>query len=213
MAFRCSCAFILVAGALSATAEEISLFNGKDLSGWTFVLDDPTKKMEDVWSVKDGEIVCVGRPAGYLLTEKQYENYILELEWRWNPGSKKGNSGVLVHSTTPKALGVWPKSLECQLGSGDAGDFWVIGTTISVADPKKRTFDRRTVNLTNDSEKPLGEWNKYIIVCARDTVTCIVNGDVVNYAWNVSQTKGAISLQSEGTEIHFRNIKLYTLSN
>jgi hypothetical protein len=199
---------LALVGTSASWGEEVVLFNGEDLAGWTYVLDDPSKKMEDVWSVVDGVLVCKGKPAGYIVTEKEYENYVLELEWRWKPGSKGGNSGVLVHSTTPRALGIWPKSLECQLGAGDAGDFWVIGTTIQVADPQKRTFDRRTLNLTNGSEKPLGEWNKYVVVCAGDTVTCVVNGDLVNYGWNVSQSKGGIALQSEGAEIHFRNIKL-----
>lgn len=201
--------------ALSATlgqAEDIELFNGKDLTGWTYFLDDKSKKMEDVWSAQDGALICKGKPAGYIHTEKEYENYVLELEWRWPAGSKGGNSGVLVHTTSPNALGVWPKSLECQLGSGDAGDFWVIGTTLHVHNPKKRTMDRRTINLTNGSEKPHGEWNKYVIVCSGDTVTCVVNGDVVNYGWGASQTKGSIALQSEGAEIHFRNIKLHTLA-
>lgn len=208
---------LLTAGMLLALgtrvqAEEISLFNGKDLTGWTYFFDDKSKKMEDVWSVVDGVLVCKGKPAGYLRTEKEYSNYIFQMEWRWPAGKKPGNNGVLVHTTTPSELGVWPKSLECQLGSGDAGDFWVIGTKIDVFNPSKRTFDRRTVNLTNGSEKPIGEWNKYIIVCADKTVTCIVNGDMVNYAWNVSQDKGAICLQSEGAEINYRDFKLSTFS-
>lgn len=193
-----------------AQAEQISLFNGKDLSGWTFYLEDKSKKMEDVWSVEDGELICKGKPAGYLRTEKEFSNYVLELEWKWPADKKPGNNGVLVHATTPNELGVWPKSLECQLGNGDAGDFWVIGTKIDVFNPKVRTRDRRTINLTNKSEKPIGEWNKYVIVCADKTVTCIVNGDMVNYCWNVSQDKGSICLQSEGAEIRFRNIRLQT---
>lgn len=206
-------AVIVFLGVHSLRGEEISLFNGKDMTGWTYDLDDPSKKMEDVWNVQDGVLVCTGKPAGYIVTEKEYENYVLELEWRWPEGKKPGNNGVLVHSTDKRVLGIWPRSLECQLGSGDAGDFWVIGTTASVFDPKKRTMGRRTLNLTNGSEKPIGEWNKYVIVCARDTVTCVVNGDVVNYAWNLSQTKGGICLQSEGAEVHFRNIKLFLLGN
>lgn len=211
MVIRSFCLLSLLGWTASVGAEEIALFNGNDMSGWTHVLDDPSKKLEDVWSVRDGVIVCQGNPSGYIQTDKEYENYVLELEWKWGPEVKNGNSGVLVHATDPKALGVWPRSLECQLASKNAGDFWVIGTTAKVNDPKTRTHDRRTVNLTDDSEKPMGEWNKYVIVCAGNTVTCIVNGDVVNYAWDVSQTKGKIALQSEGAEIHFRNIKLHTL--
>lgn len=213
MKIRLVCFVLFLGGSAPAVAGEVVLFNGNDLAGWTHVLSDTSKKMEDVWSVQDGVLICKGNPSGYIQTENEYENYVLELEWRWGPEVKKGNSGVLVHATEPGVLGVWPRSLECQLASGDAGDFWVIGTTAKVDDPKTRTHDRRTVNLTDDAEKPMGEWNKYVIVCAGDTVTCIVNGNVVNYAWDVSQTKGKVCLQSEGAEIHFRNIKLYTLGD
>ncbi|MFO0948390.1 MAG: DUF1080 domain-containing protein [Planctomycetota bacterium] len=202
---------VVVGLATRANAEVISLFNGKDLTGWTYFLSDKSKKMEDVWSVKDGVLVCKGNPAGYIRTEKEYENYVLSLEWRWPEGTKKGsNNGVLVHTTTPSVLGVWPKSIEAQLAEGNAGDIWVIGTTIKIDNPTKRKFDRRHLNLTDNSEKSFGEWNKYVLVCVGNTLTLIVNGDVVNYAWDLSDTKGAISLQSEGAPIEFRNIVLRT---
>src|SRR5690606_12148684 len=109
--------------------KSVKLFNGKNLDGWTYHLAVENVAMEDVWSVKDGILHCTGQPAGYLVTKKNdFSNYVLNVEWRW-PG-KGGNNGVLVHVSTPGALGVWPKSLEVQLGSGDAGDFWVIGTDI-----------------------------------------------------------------------------------
>src|SRR5687768_13727800 len=84
----------------TAVAEEkvVPLFNGRDLAGWTYHLSDPDVKMEDVWSAKDGVLKCKGKPSGYLLTKKNdYENYVLELEWRWP--EKGGNNGVLVHVT------------------------------------------------------------------------------------------------------------------
>jgi hypothetical protein len=195
----------------AAPAEEpIALFNGRDLSGWTYHLNKPNVPMEDVWSVRDGLLVCKGEPAGYLLTKKNdFENYMLTLEWRWP--EKGGNNGVLVHVTEPGALGVWPKSLEVQLGSGNAGDFWVIGTTIDVENIEKRREGRRHFNLTDDSEKPIGEWNQMEITCRGDEVIVKVNGDLVNHATNVSQTRGAIALQSEGTPIEFRNIELRQL--
>lgn len=188
-------------------AEPVALFNGRDLAGWTFHLADPNVKMEDVWSAQEGKLLCRGKPVGYLVTKKaDFENYVLTLQWRWP--EKGGNNGVLVHVTEPGALGVWPKSLEVQLGSGDAGDFWVIGTTIDVENVEKRRQDRRHLNLTDDSEKPLGEWNDMEITCRGDEVFVKVNGDLVNHATKVSQTKGAIALQSEGTPIEFRKIEL-----
>jgi hypothetical protein len=200
------------ARAAVAADEPVALFNGRDLAGWTYHLDKPNVPMEDVWSVKDGKLLCKGKPAGYLITKKNdYENYVLTLQWRWP--EKGGNNGVLVHVTKPGELGVWPKSLEVQLGSGNAGDFWVIGTTIDVENVDKRRKDRRHLNLTDDSEKPIGEWNDMEVTCRGDEVIVKVNGVLVNHATKCSQATGAIALQSEGTPIEFRNIKLRKLEN
>jgi hypothetical protein len=199
---------------LTATAAEepIELFNGRDLEGWTYHLDKEGVRMADVWSVKDGVLACKGRPAGYLITKKNdFENYVLTLQWRWT--DRPGNNGVLVHVTEPGALGVWPKSLEVQLGHGNAGDFWVIGTTIEVENPEGRIEGRRHLNLTDDSEKPAGEWNEMEITCRGDEVIVKVNGDLVNHATNVSQSRGAIALQSEGAPIEFREIQLTSLED
>jgi len=190
----------------------IELFNGKDLSGWTFELADPDAKMEDVWSVEDGILKCKGKPGGYIRTEADYENYVLTLEWRWPPGTEGGNNGVLVHTSTPGALGIWPKSIEVQLQKGEAGDFWIIGTELDVENEESRRQGRRHLNLTDDSEKPLGEWNQIEITCKGDEVIVKVNGDLVNHATNCNVTKGAISLQSEGAPIEYRNIILTPLS-
>ncbi|RIK72762.1 MAG: DUF1080 domain-containing protein [Planctomycetota bacterium] len=196
--------------AAPADDKPLQLFNGRDLEGWTYHLDDDKVAMEDVWSVEEGVLRCTGRPAGYLITKRNdFANYVLTVEWRW-PG-KGGNNGVLVHVSKPGALGVWPKSLEVQLGSGDAGDFWVIGTEIDVENEAERKEDRRHVNLTDDSEKPLGEWNTMEITCRGDEVLVKVNGELVNHAANSSETQGAIALQSEGTPIEFRKVELKPL--
>ncbi len=208
-------ALFLLVSLAAAQPKPIALFNGKDLAGWEArIWDgkaqdwDKTTPASAVWTVKDGILHCTGRPVGYLRTTKAYENYILELEWRWPKGSKGGNSGVLLHATTEKGLGIWPKSIESQLHRGNAGDFWAIGTTIRVPDMDKRKKGRRHLNLTDDSEKPIGEWNKMKVACIGDRITVHVNGDLVNAATKCSQTKGRICLQSEGHPIHFRNVKL-----
>lgn len=210
---------LLAALALAATplaaadqeGEGVSLFNGKDFSGWTYHLSDPDAKMEDVWSIDDGVIICQGKPSGYLKTKEDFENYRLTLQWRWKPGGQGGNSGVLVHTTTPGAIGVWPKSVEVQLAHENAGDFWVIGTDLDVPNEEERKKGRRHLNLTDGAEKPVGEWNTMEITCRGDEVIVKVNDELVNHATNATQTKGAISLQSEGTEVHFRNIQLTPL--
>ena len=194
-------------------AKTIELFDGKSLEGWTFVSSVETTKPEDVWSVVDGVLVCKGKPSGYIRTKRDdFENYVLELDWRFPKGSPGGNSGVLLHASTPKAIGVWPKSLEAQLFHQNAGDIWVIGETCKIENPEKRIMGRRHLNLTDDSEKPIGEWNHYEIKCEGDTITLKVNGDLVNHATDCSATKGAICLQSEGAEVHFRNVRLTPLA-
>src|SRR5687767_1571779 len=70
----------------------VRLFNAKDLSGWTWVGAKPGATIDDVWSVKDGNLHCNGRPAGYIRTEKDYTNYVLRLQVRH---LTPGNGGVL----------------------------------------------------------------------------------------------------------------------
>ncbi len=206
------------AGALIAPGagqeKTTELFNGKDLSGWKAVLAGDDAKMEDVWSVKDGILHCTGKPAGYIRTEKgDFHDYVLTVEWRWPEGTEGGNNGVLVHCSDPGALGIWPKSIECQLAKDNAGDIWVIGTEVDVPNEAERVEGRRHKNLTDDSEKPIGEWNTMEITARGDALTIKVNGDTVNEATNCSVTQGAISLQSEGAPIEFRKVELTPIGN
>jgi len=188
------------------------LFNGKNLNNWRWVSDKKGSKMDDVWSIKEGILSCTGNPRGYIRTKNEgYENYRLTVEWRWPKDGKGGNNGVLVHTTTPGALGVWPKSIEVQLASGNAGDFWVIGTDLDVPNEAQRKQGRRHFNLTDHSEKPLGQWNQMVITCKGDEVLVKVNGELVNHATNCTVTKGAISLQSEGAPIQFGKVELQPL--
>jgi hypothetical protein len=193
--------------------KEIKLFNGKDFTGWTFYLADPNAKMEDVWSIdpKEGIIICKGHPLGYLRTEKDYTNYILRLEWRFNPITKQaGNSGVLLRIVGPDK--VWPKSIEAQLQSGSAGDIWLIDN--ARLDTPEERVDKGTPRHrlhTRENEKPIGEWNTYEIICDGGSITLKVNGETLNQGTNAEAVAGKIGLQSEGAEIHFRNIRLIPL--
>lgn len=189
----------------------VSLFNGTNLHGWTYRLEKPNVRPSDVWSIQDKALHCTGQPTGYLITKKNdYQNYVLSLQWRW-PG-KGGNNGVLVHATTLGTLGVWPKSFEVQLQSGDAGELWVIGTTLEIQRPATHIEDRRHKNFIRGAEKPIGEWNSMQITCRGSEIEVRVNGYLVNEARNLSQQRGAIALQSEGTPIEYRNITIVNLT-
>lgn len=190
---------------LGKPGETVPLFAGKSLSAWTAHLNDGSK-LESVWSIDaDSILVCKGKPNGYLRTEESFTNFVLDVEWRWNPATKAtGNSGVLIRMIGEDK--VWPKSIECQLEHGNAGDFWNIDQ-FQMEPDKARTNGRNTKKLRG-AENPVGEWNRYHIVADGPTVTLSVNGQVLNVAQRCAVVPGKICLQSEGCEIQFRSVTL-----
>ncbi len=196
--------------------DTLRLFNGKNLDGWRIFLDPKKSAGVDpktVFHVVDGIIQCKGQPSGYLITEKEYGDYVLTVEWRW-PGKKGGNSGVFVHCQAPDKI--WPRGVEAQLMSGRAGDFWLVGEPKLTVDKERQ--DQKTprhffrLKTDKEVEKPIGEWNRYEITCKGGTIELKVNGQLVNKGTDGELTKGRILLQSEGTPIEFRNVTLRPLS-
>ena len=185
--------------------ETIALFNGQDLSGWTHHLSQPNVDPAEVWSVTDGVLRCEGQPIGYLRTEEGFKNFLLELEWRFDPERGPGNSGVLLRMVGSDK--VWPRSIEAQLQSGNAGDFWNIDK-FGMLPAAERTSGRHTTRMQPSSEKPLGEWNRYEILVDGPRVELRVNGVLQNTADWCEEVPGKICLQSEGATIEFRNIHL-----
>jgi len=196
---------ILIAS--SCTSKKESLFNGKNLDGWTIYVDDPAINPEDFFYVNDGFIETVGVPAGYLRTVKQFSDYHLHIEWRYpdNPT----NSGVFLHTSGPDKI--WPNHYQAQLKYLNAGDFIVQGSRISAT-------IRDTVYTSSDTLKPLipkihptneypaGEWNSYDITCLGSTIEVRVNGLLQNIATDCSVSSGGIGLQAEGSVIQYRNL-------
>lgn len=212
--------FFLLLAASALNAQVVNLFNGKDLRGWHMDVPVMDEKPDTVapFVVRNGMLVSLGEPRGHLITDKIFSNYRLEVQYRF--AGKPGNCGVLVHASTPRALyGMFPKSLEVQMQSGDAGDFWCIVEDIQVPDMEQRRGprenwgitegkERRIKNLTDSSEKPLGEWNTMVVECKADSITVWVNGDLVNNGFGCTATKGQIALQAEGAEVEFRKVQL-----
>ena len=183
----------------------VDLFNARDLSGWSGFYQDGTGDASTAWSVVDGRLVCSGRPIGYLQTDLLYLDFELELEWRFDPERGAGNSGVLLRKAEEDR--VWPRSMEAQLHSTNAGDIWNIGDFPMDTD-SGRTSGRRTVKAHPSNERRLGQWNHYRIRLDRGELTLEVNGLVQNRASDCQQAPGRIALQSEGAYIEFRNIRL-----
>lgn len=200
---------LLVFATFADAGEPQPLFNGKDFEGWTFDVLDSAVKPDDVWSVSEGILICKGRPPGVIRTVNEYSDYELLVEWRWPPGAKPGNSGVLVHASKPRETFVWPKSIEVQLAHDNAGDFWTVGETLTVADSQPQ--GRRWWKKGGSNENPPGEWNTALIRCEDRKVTVWINGKLMNEGTGLSATKGAICLQGELGTVHFRKVVLTPL--
>jgi len=192
----------------------IDLFDGKGLDGWEHYSVKPELKMEDVWSVRDGVLVCKGVPMGYLATKEKFTDFHLVVEWRWPSGTKPTNSGVFLRITgDPRAL---PKCIEAQLKHESAGDLIAFhGFTLKgdAARSISKQGGERVGKLSKVSKikfnetKP-GEWNRYEITVEGGNVTVVLNGEKVNEAPDCDVVAGNIGLQSEGGEVHFRTVRL-----
>jgi len=153
---------------------------------------------------------------GYIATKKKYTNFKLVVEWRWAPGKKAGNSGVLMRITgQPRAL---PKCTEAQLQSGKAGDIYGFhGFKVKGDAARSRTAENEMigklsgVSKIKGNEKTPGQWNKYEITLKGGNLTLLINGEKVNEAYGLDIVAGNIGLQSEGGEIHFRTVELTPL--
>jgi len=196
-----------------------NLFNGKDLSGWVNVNTD-----KDTWTVRDGMIICTGHPIGVMRTDKQYENFILHIEWMHMEAG--GNSGTFLwaNGTVPEGQRL-PRGVEVQMLELEwpnlnrdkdgkprdiayvSGEVWGVGGLKTTPD-NPRGERSKSVELRC---KGKGEWNTYDIVAVDGTIKLAINGKFVNGITNATIKKGYICLESEGAEIHFRNIRIMEL--
>ena len=200
------------------------LFNGSDLSGWHIDVPamDSNPDTLNPFIVRDGMLVSLGNPGGHLITDEAFQNYRLNVEYRF--AGTPGNCGVLVHASEPRALyGMFPKSLEIQMQHGHAGDFWCIVEDITVPDMESRRGPkenwgitegkgRNIKNLTDSSENVVGEWNTMIIEAVDNELKVWVNGDLVNHGFDCTADRGQIALQAEGSEVEFRKLELEAIT-
>lgn len=204
----------------------ISLFNGKDLGGWKTFLEMRSKKdtgltdqnLEKIFQVVNGSIHMYKDspaeatvPEGFLMTEKEYGNYRLKLEYRWGMkkfaqrAGRKRNSGLLFHAQD--TVGFWPTSVECQVMEGDVGDIYTqnhawCSTTIDTVvfdpatkreiarySPSGRTYEhggagsRRLMHETRLDNSD--GWNTIEILVQGNEATYFVNGKLSSKMWNI----------------------------
>jgi hypothetical protein len=189
------------------------LFNGKNLNGW---IDVNTSK--ETWKVKNGTLICSGKPIGVMRTERQYENFILEVEWKHMEAG--GNSGVFIWSEgTPFEDDPLTKAIEVQMleldwaNQHNETDAYVHGELFPTMGMKAIPDNPRGTRSKSIEKrcKGKGEWNKYVVVCVDGTVKLSVNGKFVNGLRGSERKKGYICLEAEGAEIHFRNVRIMEL--
>jgi len=205
---------VICAFSVEAQQEFESLFNGRDLTGWTNVNCAP-----ETWSVREGMIHCTGLPTGALRTTRQYENFILELEWRHL--SSGGNSGVFIWASPVAAPGVpFLRAIEVQVldhGFNVPGKnewYTTHGDVFPIHGSTMQPFGRHNGTRSFPSEersKGTPEWNQYRIVCSNGVIRLHVNGKEVSGGENCNYRKGYLGLESEGGPIDFRNIRIKEL--
>ncbi len=194
---------VLLLTILSGCGQPTKLFNEQNLDGWNPFLADSGMDPASIWSIKDGVLRCEGKPNGYILTDKDYSNYKLRVEWRYP--DKPGNSGVFLHTTGEDKI--WPATIEAQLKYQRAGDFVALSGTGFAELKEGRVLPKK--HKTNEKEP--GQWNVYDIICKGDTITLYVNGLLQNRATKTNVSSGKIGLQSEGSPIEFRNVTISPL--
>ena len=191
--------FGIMAAALSGGAEQggFTSLNPKNDIAEHWV---PEVAPKEIWSVADGVIVCKGTPNGYLRTKKKYKNYVFKVEWRYKAegAPPDANSGIFLNAVEPHKA--WPKCVEAQMRQTDAGTvFGLRGGAVTGA--KK----------LEGKARPFGEWNSYEITVRDGNVTLVFNGEKVNEGTDMDPASGYVCLQSEGWEVHFRNISIKEL--
>jgi hypothetical protein len=211
---------VVLSACTQKQSESQTLFNGTDLSGWHADVPamDSNPDTINPFIVRDGLLVSLGTPGGHLITDGEFENYRLEVAYRF--AAEPGNCGVLVHASTPRALyDMFPQSMEVQMQHTNAGDFWCIVEDITVPDMEERRGPkeewgitegkaRNIKKLVDGAEKPVGEWNNMVIECLGDEIKVWLNNTLVNHGYACTAQKGHIALQAEGSEVEFRNIGL-----
>ena len=188
------------------------LFNGKDLSGWVIVNVAP-----NTFTVRDGMIVSTGKPTGTMRTERMYENFIMEVEWRhMQPMGQRGRVH-LGRSADARGHAVQPRHRGAGARRPQLGD---------LHQPRRRVPDlgrddeARSAASPKGSQrclpseqrcKPSPEWNHYRITCKDGVLKLAVNGKEVSGGSECRPRKGYICLESEGSECHFRNLRIQEL--
>lgn len=195
------------AASQSAPGPEKLLNGGNFWDHWKYFSEEGKEENKDVtWKVVRGEnsqpsiLICSGKPYGYIRTQKVFENFRFSLEWMY-PNDPNANSGILLFTSAPDK--VWPKAFQVQLHRPEAG--YVFATPGSGAKSANKLSPAKPLDL------PVGKWHKCELTCRQGNIAVTINGVKLGEVTGCDPSKGAIALQSEGSEIHFRKLVVETL--
>jgi hypothetical protein len=185
--------------------EPVKVDLGAFPQGWTFYSAMKDVSVTDTWKVikeGDGENVeeilkCLGTPNGYLRSNKIYKNFELNLEWRF-PTDPNGNSGILVHTASENKI--WPNSIQVQLHGPTTGSIFPLGEAMSANNLQIR-----------DQKLASNQWHRCTIRSLDGRISVSINGALLGEITGCTMEGGSISLQSEGSEVHFRRILIKEL--
>ena len=196
---RRAVALVVLLGAVALAADNTppegftALFNGKDLTGWGTGVDKPANEKQIAeWKIEGGIIKYTGKD-GDLWTTKSYKDFVLMVEWRFE---KPGDSGIYVRGSSKCQANIWVNDL-------GSGEIWGYRTDNGMPEEV-----RKAATPSKKADKPVGEWNAFIITVKGDRMTVVLNGETVINGLQMLKcpAEGAIALQNHGNPLEFRNI-------
>ncbi|HEX5172109.1 MAG TPA: DUF1080 domain-containing protein [Cyclobacteriaceae bacterium] len=203
-----------------AQSNERKLFRSNHPQDWYVFLEksgrnnDPQK----VFTFEGNILHASGEDFGYLVTNKRYRDFHLTLEFKWGENkyppreNQKSDAGILYLVDFYNGDKIWPRSVEFQIQEGHCGDFWMTDSTTIVFQNSRNIPEpwHREIKFLG-AEKPYGEWNKVEVIVKDGMITHKINGKIVNEGSAPSVKEGNILLQSEGSELFYRNVTIEAL--
>ena len=191
--------------ALAKVEEAEDLLAGEFMANWKLFSSDPQTDAATVWMIMqdppdaDRILICTGAPKGFAFTTAEYSDFELSLEWRY-PEDPSGNSGVLIY--TQNEPRIWPTAIQIQLHQPEAGSIFPSGDAVS----------DNTLDSAPDLAGPVKTWNACRILSREGRITVEINGKRAGEVTGAKPAVGRIALQSEGSVVHFRKIRLKKLT-
>ena len=225
--------FVLIFLSVALSKAQEKLFNFGEVVAWQSVVDGENTRTDSIewiqvntlsetWKKSGDELICFGQPIGVIRSANKYRNFMMHIEWKHMEAG--GNSGTFVWSDAEPGSNRLPNGVEVQMLELEwvklnrrygkeppiayvHGELFGVGGVTVVPDNPRGERSKSVENRC----KGKGEWNVYDVVCVDGTIKLSVNGKFVNGISKSSKTEGYICLESEGAEIHFRNLKIVEL--